>query len=120
MQVLIIFFTREGFQVVRLPGREWGITIALGFGSIPVGALCRLTPSGRFEQVFKKLGFLGRDRLLPTESPEAEGWSGAISHVRDNLSTFANIRGGRVRASSFVARSRTALRRQPEKPTLGL
>jgi Ca2+-transporting ATPase len=122
IQVLIVFVGGPAFQVTEIAGREWGITLALGFGSIPVGVLCRLTPSAPFEKAFRKLGFFGREKVLPTTSPEAEGWTGAITRVRDNLSTFSNVRGGRMRSSSFVVKSRTALLGggHPEKPVMAL
>jgi P-type Ca2+ transporter type 2C len=109
VQILIVFVGGAAFQVTRMGGREWGISIALGFASLPLGALIRLIPNGPCEIFFKKLGFLGRRKdSLPTTNPEAEGWAGAITMVRDNLSTFSNLRGGRVRSSSFVIKSRSA------------
>ena len=68
--------------------------------------IIRLLPSEPFEKLFKSLGLLGRDLVLPSIRPEAEGWSGASALVRDNLGTFANIRGGRMRSSSLVVKSR--------------
>lgn len=107
--------------MTEIGGREWGMTIALGFGSIPVGVLVRLLPSEPFEKLFRKLGLFGREKILPTVTPEAEGWTGAITRVRDNLSTFSNVRGGRMRSSSFVVKSRTALLGgHTEKPPMAL
>jgi P-type Ca2+ transporter type 2C len=106
VQVLIVFVGGAAFQVTRIGGRDWGISLALGFVSIPLGALIRLMPSEPFEKCFKRLGLLGQDRVLPSVRPEAEAWSGASALVRDNLGMFANIRGGRVRSSSFVVKSR--------------
>jgi len=106
IQVLIVFVGGAAFQVTPIGGREWGISLALGVVSIPLGALIRLMPSEPFEKLFKRLGFLGRETILPSVRPEAESWSGASAFVRDNLGTFANIRGGRMRSSSFVVKSR--------------
>ncbi|GLB40161.1 putative this magnesium-dependent enzyme catalyzes the hydrolysis of ATP coupled with the transport of calcium [Lyophyllum shimeji] len=106
VQTLIVFVGGDAFQVTRIGGREWGISLALGIVSIPLGALIRLLPNGPFEALFKKLGLLGKPEVLPTASPEAEAWSGAVALVRDNLGTFANVRGGRLRSSSFVIKSR--------------
>jgi len=44
---------------------------------------------------------------LPTVNPEVEKYSSAIEAVRNDLSMFANIRGGRIRASSVALKSRT-------------
>ncbi|KAJ7871380.1 Ca-transporting ATPase [Mycena olivaceomarginata] len=117
-QIAIVFIGGASFQVTPIGGREWGIALALGVVSIPLGALIRLLPSEPFEQLFKKLGLLGHPDVLPTTSPNPDtvGWN-AITRVRDNLGTFANVRGGRVRSSSFVIKSRTArLSQEKEHP----
>ena len=46
--------------------------------------------------------------VLPTVKSDYEPWGGAASIVRDNLQIFANIRGRRVRSSSFVLKNRQA------------
>jgi Ca2+-transporting ATPase len=109
VQILIVFVGGAAFQVTRIPGREWGVSLALGFVSIPLGIIVRLLPSEPFEKFFRALGLFGReDEVLPSTRPDKETWSGAITLVRDNLSYFANVRGGRMRASSFVGKSRSA------------
>ena len=50
---------------------------------------------------------------LPKVRSDVE-WKSAIELVRDNLATFANLWGGRLRSSSFVVKSRQA-RVQEEK-----
>ena len=41
--------------------------------------------------------------------PDVEsGFAFAVDRVRDNLGTFAKLRGGRMRGSSFVRKSRSA------------
>ncbi|KAJ7158854.1 hypothetical protein C8R46DRAFT_1002629 [Mycena filopes] len=118
VQVLIVFIGGAAFQVTRIGGREWGISLALGVVSIPLGVLIRLLPNAPFETLFKKTGLLGNPDVLPTNAPNPDtvGWN-AITRVRDNLNTFANVRGGRVRSSSFVIKSRTArLSQEKERP----
>ncbi|KAF8899916.1 Ca-transporting ATPase [Gymnopilus junonius] len=107
-QVLIVFVGGAAFQVRRIGGREWGISLALGVVSIPWGAVVRLMPTRPFEKLFKFTRLMKTPEVLPIVKPDAEGWSGAINLVRDNLSTFSNIRGGRLRSSSFVIKSRSA------------
>ncbi|KAF7316904.1 Calcium-transporting ATPase [Mycena chlorophos] len=118
-QIIIVFVGKAAFSVTRIGGREWGISLALGVVSIPLGALVRLMPSEPFENAFKRLGLLGQPEVLPTtapDNPDTVGWT-AITRVRDNLNTFANVRGGRVRSSSFVIKSRTArLSQDKERP----
>ncbi|KAG8758361.1 hypothetical protein FRC14_000203 [Serendipita sp. 396] len=43
---------------------------------------------------------------LPTENPDSAKYNTVIDTVRNDLGTFANIRGGRLRSSSMIFRSR--------------
>ena len=89
-------------------GREWAISLALGCFSLPLGALIRLIPNEPCERIFQKLRFLPKPEVLPTTRPNAEpGISFAVEQVRDNLGTFAKLRGGRMRGSSIVRKSRS-------------
>ena len=42
------------------------------------------------------------DKVFPTNRPEAAERNSAITKVRDNLSLFSSLRGGRVNASSSI------------------
>jgi len=118
-QVLIVFIGGAAFQVTRISGREWGISLALGVVSLPLGVLIRLMPNAPFERLFVKLHLLPNPEILPTTRPDGE-WNFAINRVRDNLGVFANVRGGRVRSSSFVIKSRSSRLQEegPERATL--
>lgn len=105
-QVLIVFVGGAAFQVTRIPGREWGISLALGFVSIPLGVLIRCIPTPPLERAFIKLRIMSSDEVLPTTKPATTEWNAAITRVRDNLSLFSRLRGGRVNASSFIIKSR--------------
>ncbi|KAF8837766.1 Ca-transporting ATPase [Paxillus ammoniavirescens] len=107
IQVVIVFVGGAAFQVTHIGAREWGISLALGVVSIPLGALIRLLPNKPFERLFTAIRLLPSPEVLPTIKPDAE-WNLAIELVRDNLATFANLRGGRLRSSSFVGKSRSA------------
>lgn len=76
--------------------------------SIPIGFLLRLIPDEPVQRIFIKLHIMPNPDVLPIANPERSEWNSAINLVRDNLTTFANIRGGRVRSSSFVGKSRSA------------
>ena len=115
IQVVIVFVGGPAFQVTTIGGREWGISLALGFVSIPWGVVIRLLPNKPFEEFFKFIRLMSEPEVLPVARPDREGWGGAISMVRDNLGTFANIRGGRVRSSSFVLKSRQARLQQDDQ-----
>lgn len=109
VQVLIVFVGGAAFQVTPIGGREWGLSIAFGFLSIPIGFLLRLIPDEPLEKWLVKLHLMAKpDSALPVTNPDQAGWNPAINLVRDNLETFANIRGGRLRSSSFVGKSRSA------------
>lgn len=106
-------------------GRDWGLSIALGFVSIPLGFLIRCIPNGPVERFFIACRIM-RDPNAPPkltkaekaeqeaeeerkreEKNEQEGWNPAINEVRDRLQTFSHVRGARMRASSFVRKSRS-------------
>jgi P-type Ca2+ transporter type 2C len=90
-------------------GREWAISLALGVIALPLGALIRLIPDEPCKRVFEKLRLLPKPEVLPTTRPDLEpGILFAVEQVRDNLGTFAKLRGGRMRGSSFVSKSRSA------------
>ena len=106
---MICFVGSSAFDVTRMGIREWLISLALGCVSLPLGVLIRLAPNEPCERVFKSLRLLPKPEVLPTVRPDAEpGFSFAVDQVRDNLGTFAKLRGGRMRGSSFVRKSRSA------------
>ncbi|KAK2460984.1 hypothetical protein APHAL10511_007454 [Amanita phalloides] len=108
VQILIVFVGGAAFQVTRIAGREWGISLAFGIGSLPLGVLVRLLPNDSFERAFRAVGLFGRGKPVLPQDSESDGWNQAISLVRDNLKFFTSVRGGRLRSSSFVAKSRLA------------
>ncbi|KAE9401479.1 calcium-translocating P-type ATPase [Gymnopus androsaceus JB14] len=117
VQILIVFVGGSAFEVVRVNGTVWGISLALGFVSIPLGAVVRLLPNEPFEKLFQKLGLFGKpEPVLPTAAVDQEGWHSAITLVRDNLRTFSHLRGGRLRSSSFVVKSRSARSSGDQEP----
>jgi len=101
-----VFVGGAAFQVTRITSREWGISLALGFISIPLSTLIRCIPTPPLERAFIKLRIMRADEVLPTTKPETAEWNEAITRVRDNLSLFSSLRGGRVNASSFILKSR--------------
>ena len=116
VQIVIVLIGGAAFQVTHISGREWGISLALGVVSMPLGVLVRLMPNAPFERLFIRLHLLNNPEVLPTTRPDGE-WNFAINRVRDNLGMFSNVRGGRVRSSSFVIKSRTArLSQEKERP----
>ena len=53
-----------------------------------------------------QLRLMSLDEVLPTAKPGIAEWNEAMNKVWDNLSLFANLRGRRVDASSFILKSR--------------
>ncbi|KAK4701418.1 P-type Ca2+ transporter type 2C, partial [Phenoliferia sp. Uapishka_3] len=109
-QIIIVEFGGSAFQVVRVGGRDWGVAIVLGFLSLPLAVLVRLLPPEPFERFMIRLRlYPDPNAPLPTSSPSAEErqWGEGIGKVIDNLNTFSQIRGGRLRSSSMVLKSRT-------------
>jgi Ca2+-transporting ATPase len=118
---MICFVGGSAFQVTRMGGKEWIISLALGFVTIPLGVLIRLTPNEPCERIFRMLRLLPKPKheALPTLPLDAEpGFAFAMDQVRDNLGTFAKLRGGRMRGSSFVRKSRSARPDDHEGPRL--
>ncbi|KAG2355509.1 hypothetical protein BDR07DRAFT_1303134 [Suillus spraguei] len=100
VQVIIVFVGGTAFQVTRIGGREWGISLALGFVSIPLGALIRLLPNKPFEYLFIRMRLLPKPQGgLPKVRSDVE-WNSAIELVRDNLGTFPHLRGRRLGSAS--------------------
>ena len=68
---MIVFLGGTAFQVVRIGGREWGISLALGAVSIPIGYLLRLIPDEPTQRLLIKLRFMANPAIpiLPTSSP---------------------------------------------------
>lgn len=108
-QIIICIIGGAAFQVTRMGAKEWIISLALGFVALPLGALIRLIPNEPCERVFVKLRLLSKPEEEPMFPPDVEsGFAFAVDRVRDNLGTFAKLRGGRMRGSSFVRKSRSA------------
>ncbi|KAI0046577.1 calcium-translocating P-type ATPase [Auriscalpium vulgare] len=107
-QILIVFVGGSAFQVTKISGRDWAISLALGVVSIPLGALIRIVPNEPCERFFRAVRLLPReDQVLPMVQPEAEpGLNFALDQVRNNLNMFTTVRGGRARSSSFVIKGK--------------
>ncbi|GAA5899368.1 hypothetical protein JCM5296_002277 [Sporobolomyces johnsonii] len=109
-QAIIVNFGGAAFQVTRIGGRDWGISIIIGVISLPIAVLVRLIPPGPIERAMIACRlYPDPNAPLPTISAEAEEhkWSEGIQKTIDNLQTYSTIRGGRVRASSLIRKSRT-------------
>jgi len=96
-----VFVGGAVFQVTRIHAREWGISLALGFVPIPLGALIRCIPTPPLERIFIKLRIVNVDEILPTTRPDTAERNSALNCIRDNSSFPSNPRGGNV--NTFIS-----------------
>ncbi|EEY19509.1 calcium-transporting ATPase [Verticillium alfalfae VaMs.102] len=104
-QVLIVFVGSDAFVVVPLTGPQWGISLVLGFLSIPIGVLIRLFPDSivrtcahwvdRHMPRIPMPKFLKRKKNKSDEETQ-NGVGTAFQGIRDDLLFLKRIRGGRI------------------------
>lgn len=134
-QALIVNVGGTAFQVTRIGGNLWAISIIIGLISIPIGAFVRLLPTAPFERfAIKYLAFpdpnnpkppsksTGTPRKLTnlygllgsgssdTDSINEKGEKHGATLLQDQLSLYTRLRSGRM-GSSAIARQRN--RRKP-------
>jgi Ca2+-transporting ATPase len=104
-QVIIIFFSGDAFGVTTLTGVQWGISLVLGFLSIPVGILIRLIPDAWIRKAVDLIP-IPRWRRKRNEVPElaveGNGLGDALLDVKDDLAFLKRVRGGRIRAMGWA------------------
>ncbi|KAH8685475.1 putative calcium p-type ATPase NCA-3 [Tricladium varicosporioides] len=111
-QILIIFIGGKALQVVRLTGAQWGISLVLGFFSIPFGMLIRLYPDKWFEPLMPKwnLPWKWKPGSKGEEMAPAEDWNSALVEVREEMIFISWIHGGRLLACNQIGKKRKASR----------
>lgn len=104
IQIIIVFVGGAAFSVKPISGKYWGISIGLGLVSLPLGLLIRLIPNAPLQRFFVLTHIMTDPEKLPAAHvpKNDEKYNDAIENVRENLNLFANIRGGRVRASPSI------------------
>lgn len=106
-QVLIVFVGGAAFEITRLNGMEWGLSIGLGAISIPWGVLIRKLPD---QWVVAALPWFLRRRWAPKtmipDTLEAHRHSSMKLEVdnRPPLRTLSTLRGDRVRKNLRMGR----------------
>lgn len=120
-QIIIIFFGSDAFAVTRLDANQWGISLVLGFFSIPIGIVIRLFPDAWFQVMVdvlvrfwpKWLNFKSKKKAKDGEegegmtNPEGYDVDAALFGIRDDLEFLRRVRGGRMNAlSEAMAKSR--------------
>lgn len=92
-QILIVFVGGSAFQVTSMNGRDWGISIALGFMSIPIGFLICCVPNAPCKRFLIRSKILPDPSKLPTVQSQvvSKQWDDVIELVKDSLATFSNL-----------------------------
>ncbi|KAL0941270.1 calcium-transporting atpase [Colletotrichum truncatum] len=110
-QVLIVFVGGAAFKVERLNGPQWGISIVLGFLSIPVGVLIRLVPDAFCVALVRPIGKVWakipkwKRKKKSDDEEDAEHLGGvaeALMEIREDLAFLKRIKGGRINQISEV------------------
>ncbi|KAK0615692.1 calcium-translocating P-type ATPase [Bombardia bombarda] len=91
-QVLIIYIGGRAFNVTRLHGTEWAISLVLGALSLPFAVLVRLFPDA---WVIAMIPFALRKWWVP-DSIDVETQAQRASARPESLGFIRHIRGGRV------------------------
>ncbi|GAA5852031.1 hypothetical protein JCM9279_005037 [Rhodotorula babjevae] len=111
-QALIVNFGGAAFQVHRIDGKYWAISIIIGLCSIPWAAFLRTLPPGPLERLMVKLHLypdMSKADELPNVDKAAEErkWAEGIQRAIDGLRIYSTVRGGRARASNIIRFRRT-------------
>lgn len=107
-QALIVNVGGSAFQVTRIGGNLWAISIIIGLVSLPVGVLIRLVPTDPIERALIRLRLLPDPNELPKYTTEEgdEKWAEPFDQLRDNLKVYSSIRGGRLSTANIVRRKK--------------
>ncbi|GAA5999611.1 calcium-transporting ATPase PMC1 [Rhodotorula paludigena] len=112
-QAIIVNFGGAAFQVKRIGGDYWAISIIIGLISVPWAAFLRCLPTDGFERLLVRLRLYPDmtkiDELPRTDKViEERKWAEGIQRAIDGLRIYGTVRGGRARMSSVFK-----LRRRP-------
>ncbi|CEJ04353.1 Putative Calcium-translocating P-type ATPase, PMCA-type [Rhizopus microsporus] len=98
LQSIIVNFGGAAFQVVRIDGVSWAISVCVGLISIPIGVVIRLIPDELFSFVFffnpkARQRYLGKNEHLASPTVYVAGneritWSSAFNNVQSGLENF--------------------------------
>jgi Ca2+-transporting ATPase len=124
-QVIIVFVGSSALSTVRLDSTQWGISLLLGALSLPIAMLIRLIPDDFIRKLYPT-NILGKSQAPPPPRAFRDNrfeWNDTIKDVRDELTFFKHIHGGRfgaIRHTLQRARSpRHSLARSRSNSALG-
>ncbi|MCJ1314128.1 hypothetical protein MMC25_007808 [Agyrium rufum] len=119
-QILIVFVGGAAFDVTRIDGAQWGISVILGLISLPVAIVIRLIPDEIFAKILPTVMY--RNSKTPSviiSDEEAQyQWIPPLEDIKDELAFLKKVRGGRLNAlrwklqhpREFLPRSRSGSR----------
>ncbi|CAO3699381.1 unnamed protein product [Rhizopus stolonifer] len=104
LQAIIVNFGGTAFQVTRIDGASWAISICIGLVSLPIGVVIRLIPDEFFGFVFffnpaTRQRYLGKseDVSAPPNvyvaGNERIAWNSAFRHVQSGLQSSKQTSG---------------------------
>jgi Ca2+-transporting ATPase len=98
-QTLIIFVGGAAFQITRINGIQWGISIFLGFLSLPIGVIVRCVP----DELIRKCipDFMRRKRTPELVLSDEFQWNQGLLEIREELAFIKKVRGGRLSNLKF-------------------
>ncbi|KAK4208924.1 hypothetical protein QBC37DRAFT_451515 [Rhypophila decipiens] len=112
-QVLIIFVGGPAFQIHKLNGNEWGLSIGLGALSLPWGACIRMFPDSWFEAIIPDITipswvtFWKKKKKKPAKGEEGDLEAPAVKRpdefssddnsISPPLRSWTSLRGERAR-----------------------
>jgi Ca2+-transporting ATPase len=94
-QTTIIFVGGIAFSVKGITGTQWGISVGLGFLSLPVGMIVRLIPDKSIRKCIPSFFKRKRDREVVLVDEDYR-WNEGLLEVRDELAFIKRLRGGRL------------------------
>jgi Ca2+-transporting ATPase len=98
-QTLIVFVGGAAFQVEPINGIQWGISIFLGFLSLPIGVIVRCIP----DELIRKCipDFMRRKRTPELVVSDEYQWNQGLLEIREELAFIKKVRGGRLSNLKF-------------------
>ncbi|KAL5513644.1 PMC1_2 [Sanghuangporus vaninii] len=107
-QIIIVFFGGQAFSVTDISGKFWGISLALGVVSIPLGFLIRCISNPPIERFFCKIGLMRDRSILPTERP-SNGTGADENEDSHVMKVLDKLRFWSPRSSVAFSRSTTLI-----------
>lgn len=107
-QVIIVFLGSSALSTVRLDSTQCGISLLIGVLSLPIAVLIRLIPDDFIRKLWPNTLSKNLAPLPRASQDDRFEWNDTLKDVRDELTFFKHIHGGRfnaLRHTLYSARS---------------